>query len=462
MKMLNSHKIIDLFPSHTNSSLNQAWQTTQLSLLLLPFSPLLGGLTLFINSLVLWKKYGSQFLKSWINRTFLILGVMMIITTLLSDRKDVAAIGLFNFLPFFIVFTAQCFLIRDTKQLRELALMLVIPSLPIAFLAIAQIIWGWAFDWKLLSFGGSSGLIFDWVLTSAKAQCDRSTSLFYIATTLGSYLVITFTLSLGLWVESFNQPKLIIKRNWIGWIVWIFRSRWGLGCLFALNAIALCLTQSRSAWGIALSEIVILGVWTGYYWISGITSTAIAVIAAAVYAPPPWNSVLQRISPGFVLCRIDDYQDFPEITHRSGVFKFTIKMIQQRPITGWGLRNFSPIFEAATTYYMGHPHNLFLMLAAETGIPATIVFCGLVTFIMVSGIKKVRTLRLGEEKRSLLLIIFAFLSCVAFSLFDVTLFDIRINTIGWMLLAAICGFSQHTGNSAVDRISLDHPEDNLA
>lgn len=456
MKILNSHKIIDLFPSHTNSSLNQAWQTTQLSLLLMPFSPLLGGLTLFINSLVLWKKYGSEFLKSWINRTFLILGVMMIITTLLSDRKDDAAIGLFNFLPFFIVFIAQCFLIRETKQLRELALILVIPSLPIAFLAIAQIIWGWAFDWKLLSLGGS-GLIFDWVLTSAKAQCDRSTSLFYISTTLGSYLIVTFTLSLGLWVESLKQPKFMANRNWIGWCIWIFQSRWGLGCLFVLNAIALCLTQSRSAWGIALSEIVVLGVWTGYYWVSAVTSTAIAIVAGAAYVPPPWNSVLRGISPEFILCRMNADQDLPPIVRRPGIFKFTIDMIRQRPFTGWGLRNFTPVFEAATTYHVGHPHNLFLMLAAETGIPATLVFCGLVTAIMVSGIKKVRTLRFGEEKRSLLLIIFAFLSCVAFSVFDVTLFDVRINTIGWMLLAAICGFSQHTIDSTSDRISPDYP-----
>jgi hypothetical protein len=48
----------------------------------------------------------------------------------------------------------------------------------------------------------------------------------------------------------------------------------------------------------------------------------------------------------------------------------------------------------------------------------------------------------GGEGRSLFTIVLAFLGCTAFSLFDVPIFDARINALGWMLLAGIWGIVQ--------------------
>jgi len=42
----------------------------------------------------------------------------------------------------------------------------------------------------------------------------------------------------------------------------------------------------------------------------------------------------------------------------------------------------------------------------------------------------------------------AFLSLALFSLFDVTLFDVRMNLIGWLLLASLGGLTYHNGSAS--------------
>ena len=117
-------------------------------------------------------------------------------------------------------------------------------------------------------------------------------------------------------------------------------------------------------------------------------------------------------------------------------------MTQQRPWTGWGLRNFTPLYEAKMQIWLGHPHSLLLMLTAETGIPATILFFGLVGWVMAQGIlllAKMHFTGLLQNRLIIFSYLVAFGCCTLFNTVDVTLFDLRVNTLGWLLLAAICG-----------------------
>lgn len=121
--------------------------------------------------------------------------------------------------------------------------------------------------------------------------------------------------------------------------------------------------------------------------------------------------------------------------------------MQQRPGLGWGLRNFTPLYQAQTGFILGHPHNLPLMLLAEVGIPATMLFLGLVGWVLAEGIQYWQSLgrlqKSGQPETGDRLIYFSFLiafcSIAIFSLFDVTLFDARVNIMGWMLLIGIWG-----------------------
>jgi O-antigen ligase len=98
-------------------------------------------------------------------------------------------------------------------------------------------------------------------------------------------------------------------------------------------------------------------------------------------------------------------------------------------------------------YFIGHPHNLLLMLAAETGIPAALLFFGLVGWVVVQGSLLLASRRpfssaKASDRGDRLLYfsyLVAFTGCALFSFLDITLFDVRINLLGWLLLAAIAG-----------------------
>jgi hypothetical protein len=50
----------------------------------------------------------------------------------------------------------------------------------------------------------------------------------------------------------------------------------------------------------------------------------------------------------------------------------------------------------------------------------------------------------------------AFLSCAGFSLFDITLFDARLNWYGWFLLAGILGVSRPSMRMRDERWGIIH------
>ena len=464
MNALNVRNLLRLFPTHSEPSLDRYWQVTQLCLLILPFNTLLGGVSLFVNSAVLWGRYANQFVQSLLNQVLVLLGAWMVIIALFSDRKDLSLPGLLNFLPFFVVFIAQSFLFREARQLRQLAMLLVMPSVPISILAIAQVLWGWNFHWKILSIGGGDGVILDWVLHPGGVPLGRASSLFYYATILASYLVMTFTVSVGLWTDAMAQPlkasqiksdemRSLGSRIGRGLGQWfgerLFQSRLGLMVVVMLNAIALFLTQSRNAWGIALGMVVLFAVLMGYRWVMGLVTSLVVAVLEAAYAPPPLNGWFRTVLPRQIWGRVNDelFLGRPVETLRLTQWKFAASMMQQKPLTGWGLRNFSMLYEAATHYYMGHPHNLMLMLACEMGIPATVVFYAIVGVVVGRGVQLVGRLS-AFEGRSLVMIVLAFLGCTVFSFFDVPIFDARINLLGWMLLAGIWGVVQRA--TAID------------
>ena len=116
---------------------------------------------------------------------------------------------------------------------------------------------------------------------------------------------------------------------------------------------------------------------------------------------------------------------------------------------GWGLRNFTPFYEAKMHLWLGHPHNMLLMLTAETGIPGTVLFCGLIGWVLTQAVlllgmwsdvaPTVGRYQWHQDRLILFSYLMAFAGCTLFNLLDVTLFDLRVNTLGWLLLAAICG-----------------------
>lgn len=459
---------------HSDPSLQASWNYAQLGFLIFPWFPILGAIGIFLGLVGSCRQKYRTIIRRPINWGIAIFTLWLIITARSAFNSSEAFLGLANFLPFFIFFAAYSALIQTPAQLRQLAWILVLPSVPIVILGIGQLFFGWATPTLIQS-------IFGWVLEPKGNPVGRMASVFMYANILAGYLTIVFILALGLWIEAYQHPhprRVGLQEQSpparASFLAPLFKGglgapsgelgapRGGLGARGArgdrfpltprmvflsvaviLSGIALIFTNSRNAWGIALIGCLSFAIYLGWRWLIGAVAFVAGSILWSAFGPSPVREWLRVIVPPFFWARLTDqmYPDRPQALERVTQWQFAWSMTQERPWTGWGLRNFTPLYQAKMNLWLGHPHSLFLMLTAETGIPGTILFCGLVGWILAQGMLLLAKLPLERSKDKLILFSFlvAFGAITLFNTADVSMFDLRVNTLGWLLLAAICG-----------------------
>ena len=412
----------------------QAFFILQVSVFFLLLFPVLGELGLIWIMFKTGRTYYKKIISDPINRGWLILSIWLIINSFFAYKPAEAFLGLANFLPFFALFASLSILIHHPSQLRRISWLLVIPTLPVVILGLGQLYWNWNSPPLIKTILG-------WELIAQGVPVGRMSSVFIYANFLAIYLAIAFILGIGLWLDIW-QNSITKTRSWL--LVW-------LSLILLADAIGLGLTSSRNAWGIAFLALMAFAVYLSWYWlVAGVTAIATAIVWASFGSL--WGQEwLRKIIPLFIWGRLSDrmYVDRPLATLRLTQWQFCWVKIQENPLIGWGLRNYTPLYLEATNFWFGHPHNLFLMLGMEIGIIASVIFCFLVARILAQAIL---LMRLNQQSfpRSLSnsdrLIIFsyilAFVCLSVFNILDVTIFDLRTNTIGWILLAAIYGVSQ--------------------
>lgn len=414
---------------------NWTWRCFGVSVLFFPLFPTLGALGLVIVLGIIWYKNHRLILRSALNRSFGILTGLLVLSAAFAEYPSEAWLGLANFLPYFALFMALRSLITKPSQLRQLAWFLVLPSLAIVLLGWGQLFLAW--DTPSLM-----ETIFGWQLVSLGVPVGRMSSVFNYTNVLAIYLAIAFTLTLGLWLETWQGRSIELKNSTL--------------CLLTLILLAdisgLILTSSRNAWGLAVFSFMAYAVYLGWKWLVwGVTGVAMAILWAS-FAPNFGGTQLRRLVPAFIWLRLSDeaYQR-PVETLRLTQWQFCWQLITERPITGWGLRNFTPLYEAKMNLWLGHPHNLFLMFGAETGIISLLLLLAIIAMIMFKAAKLCLTSVGNPPNLIFFSYLVAFTSCVLFNLADVTIFDLRVNTIVWILLAAISGVT--TSVSAKPKIN---------
>jgi O-antigen ligase len=461
-----------LFSSrHDDPRLQMPWNLLQLSLVALPFSSLLGSLGVVGVAIALWGQRFHRIIRRPVNQAFAVLSLLLLLGTVFALKPGEAAIGLANFLPFFFVFAGLSELVQTAEQFRRLAQIVVFGSIPVVVIGLGQQFLGWSGHVQWL------WILADWNVAPTGNPPGRMASLFYYANVLASYLVITSILNLGLWVEAQHLPKSTGAAALVGLLRTNRRiptpTPYFLGLTITLlgNTLALIFTNSRNAWIVAILAWIAFAVYRGWRFILvGIGAIVTATLGAA-FAPAPIQSGFRQIVPAFFWARLNDqmYPNRPVADLRSTQWNFAWELAQQRPWTGWGLRHFSPLYEAKMQFFIGHPHNLFLMLAAETGLPATLLLFAIAGWITLQGCLKLVaptpfswsrqgssrlpfTSSLGASPRislPLFTLITTFLAISLFSFLDITLFDVRINILGWLLLASLNGIACLGGNSQV-------------
>lgn len=436
-------------PQQHSSRLQILWKCALLGLLIFPLIPSLGALGIFLALIGTWRQKYREIMQRPINKRLAILAILLIITASFAYYRLDAFLGLFNFLPFFGLFAAFSVLIQTPAQLRQLAIILVFTSVPVAILGLGQLFLGW------VTPVGLQG-IFGWTLVANGNPPGRMASVFMYANILAGYLVIVFILGLGLWIQSYQKlapalfsnpkyPPSISRKTWL---------HWGFLTLALIgNFVGLILTNSRNAWAIAILALLAFAIYQGWRWlVAGSVAIAGAILWAA-FGPSPVQQWLRQIVPAFFWARLTDqlYPDRPLPLLRTTQWQYAWAWTQQRPLTGWGLRNFTPLYEQQMHVWLGHPHNFLLMLTVETGIPVALLFCGWVFWIVFQGFNILPNLSLKQDKLILFSYLVAFGACVIFNTVDVSLFDLRLNTLGWLLLSAICGVVYHKQHNLVAR-----------
>lgn len=420
---------------HSHPQLQLPWNLLQVGLLIFPLSPLLGAVSIGFATLFAWLRQQRAIIYTPINQGFAVFTILLLISAGFALDKAAAFIGLFNLLPFFLVFVGLSSLIHTTNQLRRIAWIFVIGSVPVLIIGFGQLFFGWTSQLQIL--------VLDVAIAPGGNPLGRMSSLFMHANIFAAYLAIVFTLGLG----------LLLERGIGDWGLGIGKTQKSLTSYFLLPFIliadfaALILTNSRNGWAIAILACLAYALYQGWRLLVGVVTGVVTSVLLAAFAPAPIAQLFRRVVPAFFWARLNDdlYPDRPVALMRKTQWQFAWSLTQQHPWTGWGLRNFSALYKSQMNIDLGHPHNLFLMLSAETGLPATLLFFGLLGWILFSGIQ------ILQKSHSLVLenriIIFSYLvvfvEWLLFNTVDVTLFDFRLNTISWVLLAAISGSTYH-------------------
>ena len=405
---------------HPQKHLQIAWNCLQMGLVIFPVSPFLAALCILWMLVEVWRREFKTIIHYPLHWGFALLGILLTINASFALHQDNAFLGLFNFLPFFAIFASFTILIQTPSQLRRMAWILVFGSVPVVIIGLGQLFWGWSGPIKL-------GMILDFPLEPTGTPPGRMASVFAYTNVLASYLVVTFIVALGLAIEQ------VQKRSIWGWLLVVVV----LG-----NGIALILTHSRNAWAVAVFGCLAFAFDRGWRWLISGVAAAAGIVLWSAFGLDPLRKWLRLIVPGYFWKRLTDelYGDRPLAQLRSTQWQFSWDLTLQRPWTGWGLRNFTPIYEEKMNYWLGHPHNLILMLMAETGIIVTLLFCTLASWVLAKGVLLLRNWQDRLEDRGIFFTyLVAFGGCSLFHVLDVTLFDSRINFLGWLLLGSIAG-----------------------
>ncbi|MDZ8241135.1 MAG: O-antigen ligase family protein [Nostoc sp. ChiQUE01a] len=438
------------------ASLNKAfdhfhsrWNYSLLALLIFPLSPLVGAVTIGFVSLITWIKQYRQISCRPLNWGFALLSLLLIISAGFAQNKTEAFLGLFNFLPFFLVFAAFSTLIQTTAQLRQMAWAFVIGSMPVVTLGLGQLFLGWNFKFEFI------WVVLSWTIRPGGNPPGRIASFFLHANTFAAYLVIVFILSLGLWLEQWrsgmghrawgighrlfppspSSPPLPTPHSPLPFLF--------LTLAVITNFITLIFTNSRNGWAIAIFACLGYAIYQRWRILVGGVVGIVTSLLLAAFAPSPIAQFFRQYVPAFFWARLNDdmYPGRPVALMRKTQWEFAWSLAWQHPWTGWGLRSFTGLYKAHTQIKLGHPHNLFLMLSAETGFLTTLLFCGLLGWILITGVQLLRNSKYMYAQDRLLTFSYL-LACVGWILLnnvDVTLFDFRLNTLSWLILAATCG-----------------------
>jgi len=367
------------------------------------------------------------------------LSIGLLLSASFGINRGEAFLQLTNFLPFFVLWgvlvTYPAMVTRPFAVLEQLARWLVLGAVPMCAIALAE----YALKVEsLIPQVKASGLpiwLIEWLYEEPYFG-HRARSLFDHPNVLSAYLVIVLGLGLGLVLKAID--RLATKPDLVTDSVVQSQQLWRLVTLG--SSVLLCLgsifcTGSRNGLLIAV-VLMAIALYTArkyrWVWISSLVGAG--VLAAAV----------SSFGIGGRSLSWDIFTNDPRV----GVWRLAIEMIYQRPLLGWGFSGLreSYIPDSIPDYdVIYHAHNIWLFLASESGLPVMIGFCvvcGAICYRALRAYLAKNTALSESDRATLFSYLLAFSACLLFGLFDVVLYDARLNIAAWGLLAALYAMSR--------------------
>lgn len=446
-------------------SIPSLYQLLRGSLITLPYLSYLGLVGLGIITLTLAGRWVTG--KDWRSGTlqqqsvrdpivsnglWLLTGLLVASCVFANDRGE-AFLQLTNFLPFFLFFAVVPAILKPVERLAQIALDLVIAAIPINFLALGDYILRSEFiprPMRRIPF-------VDWVRD--RPHAGRATAMFNHPNALASYLVMILGLGLGLILyrgvrQRFDglRPAVGDRFTPLGKPTQLSSTLLYLGTYSSL--IGIFCSGSRNGLMVAVLQIILFGLLWGFLLKMNRRVLLLSLAGlGGILAGAAWFGIGGRsLLP-------TTWTDDPRLR----LWGIALDLWGDRPWLGWGLGNYKFLFpERLLSAYPAcltertlpvipvecadvvHPHNFWLMMLADGGIFVAIGFTVWVGYLCFRGIRALSFKAIHPSRKALLIAyLLAFTSCIAFALFDVTLYDARGNALNWMVLAGIDCLSEN-------------------
>lgn len=442
-------------PLPFNNFLQTNYQLLRGSLVVLPYVSYLGlvGLAVLIFSLLI--KFKRSALDDLTRNGLLLITGLLLLSCALADDRTEAFLQLANFLPFFLLFSVVPFVLNSTERLAQLAWSLVITAIPINVVALVEYILKSSFIPR--SF--YSNPLVRW--GRAQPHTGRAIVNFNHPNALANYLVLILGLGLGLILYCHAAGRLgktlLTEQK---------RTKRLLYLATYVNLLGIFCSGSRNGLMVAIVQIVLFGILWGVL----LGSSRVVFLTSLISLGGILTGAAALGIGGRSLSLVDWVND-----PRLRLWVISLDLWRDRPWLGWGLGNYKfqfadrllALYPTCNTVRdqrivpvacadVMHSHNFWLTLATEAGALVAIGFTLWVGYLCYRSVKALLSQQLKPGDRAMLLgYLLAFLGCVAFACFDVTLYDSRTNALSWAILSGI--YASTLSSLTIDRAVLQKP-----
>ena len=219
---------------------------------------------------------------------------------------------------------------------------------------------------------------------------------------LGLPIAMALTVFFGLSIVDVGLQSLRSRHHTVSLSLRTAVKFIGCGAVASLLGLALYLSLSRGAWlGAAAAVGAMIALAPRRLWIGlGLAGVAVVALIALSSAGLLPATISDRLADATDLLNIRDVRGVPindanyALIERQAHWQAAVNMLTEHPWTGVGFSNYQPAYEQYRLLNwpmpLGHAHNIYLNVAAETGLPGLTAYLSLWGTIFVVTFRTLR------------------------------------------------------------------------